>query len=135
MTPSGKWLPKIAMVHNPYQHGLGQGTKPQQHSNQWSLIPHMPVQPKVVCTFLPGLQHRRTGSLRAPWLQEFQLPSEVSRYPPGLIPGNLSPHFSLQGSNLLQGNPRRSVHTPRSTGDPQGKICCLQSTSSPSYSL
>jgi hypothetical protein len=54
MTPSGKWPPKITTVHNQYQHGLGQGTKPQQHSNQWSLIPHMHVPPQE-CT--PSLSH------------------------------------------------------------------------------
>jgi hypothetical protein len=59
------------MVHSQYQQGLGQGTKPQQHSNLQSLIPHQPAQPKVVCPFsahgpsgctttLPGLQHRLT---------------------------------------------------------------------------
>jgi hypothetical protein len=73
MTPSGQWLPKIAMVHNPYPHGLGQVPnlsstptfKPQQHSNQRSLIPHMPVPPQE-CT--PSLSHSpSTATPPFPW--------------------------------------------------------------------
>ena len=156
MTQSGQWLPKISTVHNPYPHGLGQGTKPQKYSNHSNLsntptnglsFPRCLFHPRSVhllCHTVHRLLHppflglqQQAGprSLRSPWLLEFQLPSKVSRYPLGLIRRKLSPHFSLQGSSLLQGNPRRSVHTLRSTKDPQGKIYCLQSTSSPSYSL
>jgi hypothetical protein len=99
MTPSGQWLPKIATVHNPYPHGLGQGTKPQQHSNHSNLnntptnglsFPTCLSHPRSVhlhchtvhrllhLPFLGLQQQAGSGSLRAPWLPEFQLPSEIS---------------------------------------------------------
>jgi hypothetical protein len=66
--------------------------KPRQYSNQRSLIPHMPVPPQENAPSLsPGQSFGcqsplpwvagtdRTGSLRAPWLREFQLPSKVSK--------------------------------------------------------
>ena len=46
MTPSRQWLPKITMDHNQYPHSLGQGTKPQKNSNQWSLFPTCMYNPR-----------------------------------------------------------------------------------------
>jgi hypothetical protein len=33
----GQWIPKIDMVHNPYPHGLVQGTKPWKHPKNSNL--------------------------------------------------------------------------------------------------
>jgi len=60
MNPLGKRLPKPTMVHNQYQHGIGQGTKPQKHSNLQSHILHQPAQPKVVCPILRTVVPRTT---------------------------------------------------------------------------
>jgi hypothetical protein len=123
MNPPGKRIPKPTKVSKSAQTMARPRYQTLNNFNLQPLIPPQPAQPKEVypllCTKIPraiplpfqGSSIGRPGSLIIVALGTTTTYNGVSRHPLGLTPRETYPkQFSLQGSSLPQGNPRRIVH-------------------------